>query len=100
MHPLFLQIINLFIVSFHDCIRYEDGKGGCDGCLNWSGVGDRYPAEIDPYKFKFKFDDLNITNNNGLEYTVAILEELYTDPTFPPRTPELPASLKATGKSR
>ena len=19
--------------------RYEDGTGGCDGCLNWSGMG-------------------------------------------------------------
>lgn len=19
--------------------RYDDGSGGCDGCLNWSGVG-------------------------------------------------------------
>merc|ERR1719192_700545 len=24
---------------FHDCVRYTDGTGGCDGCLNWSGVG-------------------------------------------------------------
>ena len=29
-------------LSFHDCIRYEDGTGGCDGCLNWHGVGHRW----------------------------------------------------------
>ena len=22
---------------FHDCVRYTDGTGGCDGCLNWAG---------------------------------------------------------------
>ena len=29
------------LYSFHDCIRYADGEGGCDGCLNWHGVGHR-----------------------------------------------------------
>ena len=28
---------------FHDCVRYTDGTGGCDGCLNWGGVGDPHP---------------------------------------------------------
>ena len=22
--------------------RYADGSGGCDGCLNWEGVGARF----------------------------------------------------------
>ena len=22
---------------FHDCLKYTDGSGGCDGCLNWEG---------------------------------------------------------------
>ena len=22
-------------LAFHDCVRYTDGTGGCDGCLNW-----------------------------------------------------------------
>ena len=26
-------------LSFHDCVKYKDGTGGCDGCLNWEGVG-------------------------------------------------------------
>ena len=24
-------------LAFHDCVRYTDGTGGCDGCLNWAG---------------------------------------------------------------
>jgi len=86
-------------LSFHDCIRYADGEGGCDGCLNWSGVGFRFPPQ-GSLKFKFIEDDIKETNNNGLEYTVAVLEQLYTDPEFPPNTDTLPVSLKASGKSR
>ena len=29
----------LIQLAFHDCLRYEDGTGGCDGCLNWAGMG-------------------------------------------------------------
>ena len=76
-----------------------DGEGGCDGCLNWSGVGYRFPS-ASSLKFKFSQDDIKETNNNGLEYTVAVLEQLYTDPEFPPNTDALPVSLKASGKSR
>merc|ERR1712179_397916 len=25
-------------LGFHDCIKYADGSGGCDGCLNWKGM--------------------------------------------------------------
>ena len=39
---------------FHDCIPYEDGTGGCDGCLNLEENG-------------------NLENSNGLQYTVALL---------------------------
>ena len=44
--------------------------------------------------------DIKETNNNGLEYTVAVRENLYTDPDFPPKAQKLEASLKSTGKSR
>jgi len=86
-------------LSFHDCIRYADGEGGCDGCLNWHGVGDRFPR-TKGLKYKMLMDDLTETNNNGLEYAVAVLEELYTDPNYPPNGPKLSESLKASGKSR
>ena len=49
-------------LAFHDCFLYEDGTGGCDGCLN--------------------LDD-NLHGNDGLQYSVAVLEKLYTDPDFP-----------------
>ena len=67
--------------------------------MNWSGVGFRFKT---PEKLKYKFsqDDIKETNNNGLEYTVAVLEQLYTDPEFPEDTKTLPVSLKASGKSR
>jgi len=89
----------LLRLSFHDCIRYVDGSGGCDGCLNWSGVGVRYPS-ASSIKYKFLYPDVNETNNNGMEYALVILEELYTNPNFPAVTPKLGASLKSTGKSR
>merc|ERR550539_81392 len=31
--PKFLRL------AFHDCLKYTDGSGGCDGCLNWHNVG-------------------------------------------------------------
>ena len=85
--------------SFHDCIRYADGSGGCDGCLNWSGVGHRFSGAVE-LKGTFSEKNMNETNNNGLEYVVAVLELLYQDQDFPPKASSLPASLKSSGKSR
>ena len=31
----FIDLIFYFRLVFHDCIPYEDGSGGCDGCLNF-----------------------------------------------------------------
>jgi hypothetical protein len=89
----------LLRLSFHDCLRYEDGSGGCDGCLNWEGVGVRFPT-AKTIQFKFKYPDVKATNNNGMEHAVAVMEELYTNPNFPESTPQLSSSLKSTGKSR
>ena len=82
-------------LSFHDCVRYTDGSGGCDGCLNWEGVG----VWITDFK-KRRLPDVNATNNNGLRHSVEVLEALYTLPDFPPNTPVLAASLRDSGKSR
>ena len=49
---------------------------------------------------KFQYEDITSTNNNGLEYTVAVLEELYTNKNFPSGAPKLSESLKSSGKSR
>ena len=35
-------------LAFHDCLKYEDGSGGCDGCINWDAMD-------------FRFDDYLIT---------------------------------------
>ena len=39
-------------------------------------------------------------HNNGLRFTVMVLESIYTNPAFPARTPQLATSLKESGKSR
>ena len=77
-------------LAFHDCFLYEDGSGGCDGCLNL---------------------DENLDGNDGLQFSVAVLEKLYTDPDFPsskdfkdlkefPNEPKLEASPQKLGISR
>jgi len=84
-------------LGFHDCLKYNDGSGGCDGCLNWEGVGFRFGDGTN----KFKFENIGETNNNGLGYTVELLERIYRDPEFPKNlAPSLDISLKDSGKSR
>ena len=62
-------------------------------------MGHRFPNQKE-LKFKFQEKDVHETNNNGLEYIAAILEQVYLNPEFPPEAEELPVSLKASGKSR
>ena len=72
-------------LSFHDCLKYTDGSGGCDGCLNWKGVGVYYedaPGEQ-------LYEDVRLTDNNGLRPAVEVLEAVYTVPDFPPKAPVL-----------
>ena len=33
-------------IYFHLGFRYEDGTGGCDGCINWAGMGYSSPRAI------------------------------------------------------
>ena len=66
-------------LGFHDCIKYQDGTGGCDGCLNWQGVGFRFKDSPN----EFKYPNVGETNNNCLGFTVELLEGIYTDPKFP-----------------
>ena len=49
-------------LAFHDCLKYDDGTGGCDGCLNL---------------------DENLEGNDGLQFAVAVLEKLYIEADFP-----------------
>ena len=83
-------------LGFHDCLKYADGSGGCDGCLNWEGVGYRYPSLNN-----FTFANVDRSNNNGLEDAAALLERVYTEPDFPEgHAPSLSISLRDSGKSR
>ena len=83
-------------LAFHDCLKYTDGSGGCDGCLNWHGVGTKF----DDAPNQNKYADIKETDNNGLRHTVEVLEAIYTVPSFPGRSPVLASSLKDSGKSR
>ena len=83
---------SLIRLGFHDCLRYPDGSGGCDGCLSWKNMGSR--PSIPLYEER--------TDNNGLATPVFWLEQLYTriDWPFSYSGPNYTDTLKNTGKSR
>ena len=95
----------LIQLAFHDCLRYTDGSGGCDGCLNWAGMG--YWSAMAGANIQKKQPELvgafpkqTKTNNNKLQLSVRSLELIYTLTDWPPGAKELSSSLKETGKSR
>ena len=67
------------VISSISVNRYTDGSGGCDGCLNWEGVG----FVFDDAPGQRKYPDVGPTNNNGLECTVYFLEQIYIDRNYP-----------------
>jgi hypothetical protein len=83
-------------LSFHDCVLYEDGTGGCDGCLNWEGVD----VHMNGVNYAKNFSNMDAGNNNGLGPLVRVLEELYTKTDYPWNALVLNESLKDSGKSR
>ena len=92
-------------LTFQYYDRYTDGSGGCDGCLNWHNVGWKFGRNGDAAAQWFEnpedlYEDLTVSDNNGLEYVVQVLEAVYTDPKYPTGAPTLQKSLKETGKSR
>ena len=94
--------MSLFRLSFHDCLTYKDGTGGCDGCLNWDHMGTPTPSPFSsvPMYCQHNHPKNNKTDNNGLDRLVYYLEKIYTTTDFPPNSPKLQQSLKASGKSR
>ena len=74
-------------------MKYKDGTGGCDGCLEWKGVGLRIQRS-DLQKGKFPADGEGDGHNNGLGYVVEVLEAICTDRSFPAKTPLLSLSLQ------
>ena len=69
----------LLRLGFHDCLKYTDGTGGCDGCLNWEGMDYQFVGDGPRYHY----ENVGPTNNNGLGDTVKLLEQLYTNRNFP-----------------
>ena len=100
--PKFLRL------AFHDCLKYKDGSGGCDGCLNWQNIGHKYGiwqnGKFNPdaqwLDHDDLYEDLTVSDNNGLELTAKVLEAIYIDPKYPSGTPKLDKSLRELGKSR
>ena len=91
-------------LGFHQCLKYSDGTGGCNGCLNNHNLGldkRHVCAEFDKAdQNKFTESNQVQTDNAGLEHTADILEELFTNATFPSNAVPLEVSLADSGKSR
>ena len=95
----------LIQLAFHDCLRYEDGTGGCDGCLNWQGVGYRSPKAWGGVMKKHPewvdaWPKVTKTTNNKLQLSARSLELIYTLTDWPPGARSLDSSLRESGKSR
>ena len=85
--------------------RYEDGTGGCDGCINWAGMGYSSPRAMIKVpgkkpQFHGAFPKDTHTTNNKLQYSARSLEFIFTLTDWPPGSKVLPVSLKESGKSR
>jgi len=46
-------------------LLYKDGTGGCDGCLNYEGMG-----VVNDITKKAYYAEFNQTDNNNLDMTV------------------------------
>ena len=84
--PSTAQLLRL---GFHDCVPYinEDGslEGGCDGCIHWANMGFGYSGFPGKKTKSVKKDYYPVSkgDNNGLQVTVAALENIYTNPAWP-----------------
>ena len=68
-------------LSFHDCLKYEDGTGGCDGCLDYTNMGAYFRIKGNPGGGTQKRQFPNAVEagfNNNLAMTVLALEHIYT----------------------
>ena len=83
-------------LGFHDCLKYADGKGGCDGCLNWEGVD----VNLAPVWGGKNETNVESSDNNGLGPIVRELELVYRETDYPTLAPKLGQSLFESGKSR
>jgi len=89
----------LMRLVFHDCMRYQDGTGGCDGCINFKGVGHAGPSPHNKDDY-YKTKPINETDNNGMDQITMKLELIYTTVDWPFKNASMNASLFQLGKSR
>merc|ERR1719422_2564735 len=88
-------------LGFHDCLKYKNGGGGCDGCIHWKGMGFKPLNFIEYYENSYrKFPIAYKTDNNKLQLTARSLELIYTLTDWPLSAPTLSQSLYKSGKSR
>jgi hypothetical protein len=85
-------------LGFHDCMPYDDGTGGCDGCLEWTGVGERFATTSGIGNYSMTASDDG--HNNGLGSTVELLEHIHTNGTFPSLAETLSQAPRDMGISR
>ena len=88
-------------LGFHSCLKYQDGTGGCNGCLSNKNIGldKRHNCTIHGASDNHS-PNINQTDNAGLELTADILEEIFVNKDFPEHAEALPVSLAESGKSR
>ena len=84
--------------------RKVDGQGrvigACNGCINTNGMYIRFDSKERDKNGKCSYDDSSVSHNNGLGPTLEVLERIYKDPSFPPRSPVMDLSLFDQGISR
>merc|ERR1712232_1497305 len=82
-------------LGFHDCFKYEDGTGGCDGCLDWKDINFELTRKARG-KAEFRIPKPEWMNpNRGLVGMVEYLELVYTRTLASTGT-----SLRGSGKTR
>eukprot|EP00448_Togula_jolla_P015824 CAMPEP_0170592984 /NCGR_PEP_ID=MMETSP0224-20130122/13206_1 /TAXON_ID=285029 /ORGANISM="Togula jolla, Strain CCCM 725" /LENGTH=595 /DNA_ID=CAMNT_0010916907 /DNA_START=65 /DNA_END=1852 /DNA_ORIENTATION=- len=87
-------------LGFHDCLKYKDVSGGCDGCLEFTNMFIRYNDKASGDKRNRARLDALAGDNNNLAFAADVLEKIYTTPSFPAIATPLKSSLQKTGKSR
>ena len=87
-------------LGFHGCLKFSDGTGGCNGCLNNQHLGLEQRQNCSLGADNSMLPNSVKTDNSGLELTADILEEIFTNPDFPPAAAKLAESLAQSGKSR
>jgi len=103
---IYNHVVGMFVTTapktlrqaFHDCLKYPDGSGGCDGCLSSKNMWHQWKPNL--HEGEFNRPDQLETDNNGMQAVSDLLEAIYMWPDFPSKTPALQVSLQQSGKSR